>query len=181
MPDFNRHNLRSWENKGYIIKLRKEYYAFADCKSNRDFVRYIANRIYMPSYISLQTALSYYGIIPEEVIAITSITSLKTIQFENQIGEFIYQSVKPELMFGYEPKPIADGRTVLFALPEKALLDLLYLYPFYNTEGDMLDLRLDEDFMLNDLNIERFKDYLEKFDSVALKSRAKTLLKAYEL
>lgn len=180
-PDFSRHNLRNWEKKGYIVKLRKEYYAFADCKSIPDFARYIANRIYMPSYISLHTALSFYGMIPEAVVQITSVTSLKTIQFKNYFGEYSYKSVKPTLMFGYEPKKMADGRAILFANPEKALVDLLYLYPFYKTEQDMLDLRLDEDFMLEDFNKDLFLKYIETVNSTALSKRAETLIITYNL
>lgn len=180
-PNFNRHNLRNWEKKGYIIKLRKENYAFAECKSIPDFARYVANRIYMPSYISLHTALSFYGMIPEAVVQITSVTSLKTIQFKNFFGEYSYQSVKPSLMFGYEPKIMTNGRAILFATPEKALIDLLYLYPFYKTDQDMLDLRLDEDYMLDDFNKELFMKYVETVNSPSLTKRALTLISSYDL
>lgn len=180
-PNFNRHNLRNWEKKGYIAKLKKEFYAFTDCKTVPDFSRYIANRLYMPSYISLHSALSFYGMIPEAVIQYTSVTTLKTNKFQNLFGDFSYQTIKPALFFGYEPKPMADGRSILFATPEKAILDLLYLYPFYKTEQDMLELRLDEDFMEDDFNLERFNEYLKIANSPELASRAQTLLKAYSL
>ncbi len=180
-PDFNRHNLRVWESKGYLIKLRKEYYAFSECRKIPDFNRYLANRIYRPSYISLHTALSYYGMIPEEVVQITSVTSLKTASFSNEFGEYTYSSVKSGLMFGYEPKPMADGRVILLASPEKALLDLLYLNPFYETEADMSELRLDEDFMFEDFNSEIFKEYAERIGSKALNDRVNTLLTVYGL
>lgn len=180
-PGFNRLNLRYWERKGYIVRLRKEHYAFAEYKSTPDFARYIANRIYAPSYISLHSALAYYGMIPEAVVQITSVTSLKTADFRNGFGEYSYHSVKSELMFGYEPKPMADGRSVLFATPEKALLDLLYLYPFYSTVDDMLELRLDEDFMHEDFMPDRFLEYARRAGSPTLSDRVKTLITAYEL
>lgn len=180
-PGFNRHNLSVWEKKGYITRLRKGYYAFTECKSIPDFYRYIANRIYRPSYISLHSALSYYGMIPEAVVQITSVTSLKSAVFKNEFGEYTYNSVKPELMFGYEPKPMSDGRTILFATPEKALVDLLYLNPFYKTEEDMAELRLDEDFMNEDFNVELFVSYAERMDNKALIVRLKTLFKVYLL
>lgn len=178
-PDFNRLNLRNWEKKGLIMKLRKEFYAFSDCKSLPDFAVYVANRIYRPSYISLHSALAHYGMIPESVGSITSVTSLKTMQFSNELGEYSYKSVKPHLMFGYVPKPMNDGRNILFATPEKALLDLLYIYPFYRTEQDMLDLRLDEDFMLNEFNAERFREYVDTAGIHALAKRAHTLINTY--
>lgn len=180
-PDFYVHNLTNWAKKGYLVKLRKVYYAFAECKSIPEFSRYIANRIYMPSYISLHTALSYYGMIPESVVQITSISSLKTARFANEFGEFSYNSVKPELMYGYEPKSMADGRAILFATPEKALFDLLYLNQYYQSMSDMLELRLDEDFMCDEFNLTRFKEYCEISHNQALQRRAKILLKAYDL
>ena len=82
-------------------------------------------------------------------------------------------------MFGYELKPLNGGRSVLFATPEKALLDLLYLYPSYRMEMDMLELRLDDYFMDEDFNCERFNEYLSRVNSPALTSRATTLLKTY--
>ncbi|MGM9798633.1 MAG: hypothetical protein ACI3ZY_13880 [Parabacteroides sp.] len=69
----------------------------------------------------------------------------------------------------------------MLALPEKALLDLLYLYPFYNTEQEMIDLRLDEEFMAEDLDLERLGIYLEKMRSKALDARVKLLQKSYGL
>jgi hypothetical protein len=85
------------------------------------------------------------------------------------------------LLFGYDAKPFLNGRTLLFAQPEKALLDLLYLYPFYDTQQEMEELRLDEDFMQEDFNVLLFNEYAEKFHSKALGKRAKLLLKTYDI
>ncbi len=84
-------------------------------------------------------------------------------------------------MFGYDIKPIANGSSLQLAWPEKALLDLLYLYPFYNTEQEMEDLRLDEDFLLDELDLQRLEDYLLKFKSKALQKRVKLLKNTYGL
>lgn len=146
-----------------------------------DFSRYVANRIYMPSYISLHSALSFYGMIPEETVQLTSVTTLKTAKFENAFGTFHYQNVKTPLYFGYEIKTMQNGRGLLFATPEKALLDLLYLSPYYKTEQEMAELRLDEDFMQSEFNLERLHDHLSRIGSKALTQRVKRLLKAYGL
>ena len=66
--DFDRNNLTRWCRKGLLVKLRNQYYAFPECRKMPDFARYVANRIYAPSYISLHSALSFYGMIPEEVV-----------------------------------------------------------------------------------------------------------------
>ncbi len=167
--------------KGYIVRLRKEWYAFSDCRKIPDFSRYVANRIYRPSYISLHTALSYYGIIPESVVQITSVTALKTMSFINSFGEYFYQSVKEELMFGFEPRPMLDGRAILIAKPEKAILDLLYLNPYYISEDDMIELRFDDAFMQDDLDVNLLLEYTASIGSPSLNKRIDTLLKTYDL
>ena len=180
-PNFDRNNLTHWTKKGYLIRLRQGYFAFSEYKSRTDYSFYFANRIYRPSYISLHTALSFYGMIPEAVVQLTSVTSLKTASFNNDFGEYSYKNVKERLMFGYELKPTADNRTIQFATPEKALLDLLYLYPFYDSEQELEELRLDEDYLHDDLNKDLLMEYCTKFQSKALNHRVKLLFKTYDL
>lgn len=111
-PDFDRNNLTRWVKKGYLSRLRQGYFAFPEYKSKPDYSLYFANRIYKPSYISLHTALSFYGMIPEAVVQITSVTSLKTSSFANDFGEYSYKTEKENLMFGFDLKPMADNRTI---------------------------------------------------------------------
>ena len=180
-PDFDRNNFVRWVKKGLLIRLRQGYYTFPDYKGQPDFALFFANRIYRPSYISLHTALAFYGIIPEAVVQITSITSLKTASFENEFGKYEYKSIHEKLMFGYDIKPVANGLSLQIAQPEKALLDLLYLNPFYNTEQEMENLRLDEDFLLDEINIKQLDEYLLEFESNALQKRVKLLKSTYGL
>src|SRR4030066_2450912 len=175
-PGFNRNNLVRWTNQGLLIRLRQGYYTFPEYKGRADFPYYFANRIYRPSYISLHTALSFYGMIPESVVQITSVTSLKTASFTNAFGEYSYQTVKEILMFGYDLKPMADGRTLSFAKPEKALLDLLYLYPFYDSASELENLRLDESYLSEDLNKDLLQEYASLFENKALEQRIKQLI-----
>lgn len=179
--DFDRNNLTRWCQRGLLVKLRNQYYAFPEYRQVPDFSRYVANRIYAPSYISLHSALSFYGMIPEEVVQLTSVTTLKTAKFENSFGTFHYQNVKTPLYFGYELKTMQNGRALLFATPEKALLDLLYLNPYYKTEQDMEELRLDEDFMQSEFDRERFSNFLSRMGSKALEQRVRCLIKVYGL
>jgi predicted transcriptional regulator of viral defense system len=180
-PNFDRNNLTRWIKKRLLIRLRQGYYTFPEYKNNADITYYFANRIYQPSYISLHSALSYYGIIPESIVQITSVTSLKTATFINEFGEYTYKTVKEELIFGYDLKPMPDGRALKYAKPEKAILDLLYLYPFYNTAQEMQELRFDEDFLHDELEINILKEYTANFKSKALEKRVKLLIKVYEL
>ena len=90
-------------------------------------------------------------------------------------------NVKESLNFGYDIKMVEGGRGVLIATPEKAILDLFYLNPFNETEQDMEELRLDEDFMQNELDMDRLSDFLDRFGSLALKKRIFRLKTVYAL
>lgn len=180
-PGFDRNNLSRWTKKGLLIRLRQGYFSFPEYIGKPDYAFYFANRIYGPSYISLHTALSFYGIIPEAVVQITSVGPLKTTCFANAFAEYSYQTIKPELMFGYNLKPLSDGRMMQMASTEKALLDLLYLYPTYNSLQELENLRLDESFLHEDLHKKQMQDYTLRFKNTALEQRVKKLFVTYGL
>jgi predicted transcriptional regulator of viral defense system len=180
-PDFDRNNLTRWIKKGHLIRLRQGYFTFPEYRNKPDYSLYFANRIYRPSYISLHKALAFYGMIPEGVVQITSVTPLKTASFTNDFGEYSYHSIKEELVFGYELKPMTDDRIIQFATPEKALLDLLYVYSFYDNKQELEELRLDEDYLHHDLNKNLLVDYCLKFQNKALDHRVKLLFNIYGL
>lgn len=114
---------------GLFIKLRANHYLLKDSSPSLHF---IANRLYQPSYVSLESALSYYGMIPEVVYTITSLTTKPTREFVTPRGTFSYQRIKKAVFTGYHPMLI-DGRRVLFAEPEKALADYLYFIDLKRT------------------------------------------------
>ena len=122
-----RNQLLRWQNKGLVIKLKRGVYTLND-----DFRRvgvdknYIANILYEPSYLSLEYALNFYGLIPERVIDITSVTTRKTMTIKNPLGVFVYQHVKPQAFRGFRGMGKAKYRC-LMAEPEKAVIDFLYL------------------------------------------------------
>lgn len=129
---FIKRNLKS----GLFVKLRNRFYMLKDSNPSLYF---IANKLYQPSYISLEKALSYYGIIPEVVYTITSITTKPTREFITPKGVFSYQKIKKNVFTGYAPMQI-EGSLVLFAEPEKALADYLY---FVNLKKISLNDRLE--------------------------------------
>lgn len=180
-PDFHRGNFVQWQRAGYIVPLRQGWYAFSDYIQLPDYARFIAGKICSPSYISLHTALSFYGIIPEAVVEITSVTTQKTCRYENAFGQFCYQTIRPRLFWGFEPKITRDGKQYMMATPEKAIVDLLYLYSQYSTLDEMRELRFDEDWMREELNKERLLEYAARINSPILNKRIHILLKAYEL
>jgi len=124
-PNFDSKNLLRWQQKKHIIKLRNGYYQLAD-RNTSHHLFLVANQIYMPSYISLETALSFHGIIPEAVYTIQSVTTLKTMSFTNLLGNFQYRSIQASLYFGYQLLQNDASTAFRMASPEKAILDFLY-------------------------------------------------------
>ena len=109
-------------NKNIYLKLKRGLYSLSETPPNNYL---IANRLYEPSYISFDTALSYYGIIPETIYSITSATAKATRRFIVKGIEYTYQKLRKEFFAGYRAIKY-QGETVLLAEPEKALADYLY-------------------------------------------------------
>ncbi len=174
-PDFSYRQLDRWGKKGYVKKIKQGYYCFAEGSFNDSFLKVAANKIYGPSYISLETALKYYGLIPEEIFQTTSITTKKTARFETIMGSFSYRHMKPNLFFGYDLQG-QGSQKILIAEPEKAILDYLYLSPRIRTADDFREMRINTDELQNNLNEKKFHFYLEAFHALSLSRRAQTFL-----
>lgn len=157
--DFNGsflNNLKNWTNKGYLTMLRRGLYIIAEERNKVDAMQ-LATKLYFPSYVSLETALGNYGIIPEAVFAITSITTRKTKKFKTSLGTFGYQKIKKEVFGGFETK-IQNGISFNMALPEKALVDFFYLNRnILNGSKEQFEgYRFNEDFKFNAKKLQNF-------------------------
>ncbi len=123
-----RNQLSRWQAQGLIVKLKRGMYLL-----NKDDRRvepgrpFIANQLHAPSYVSLEYALNFYGLIPERVADVTSITTKKTMRFSTPEGTFIYQHIKPAAFRGFKTFKDGAGLTCFMALPEKAVVDFIYL------------------------------------------------------
>ena len=175
-PNFDKRRLFEWKNKWYIQSLLRWWYAFTDKKFGEEEIFYIANIINKPSYISCESALYYYNLIPEWVFLTTSITTKKTIEYQTSIWNFNYNKVLAKLFFGFQLIKW-EKWTYKIAYKEKALLDFLYLKPHIKTKKDMLDLRIDRDEFLEKFNQKRRNTYLKQFNKKTLIKRANLLLK----
>ncbi len=119
-------NLKNWVRKGHLVMLRRGLYVIAEEAKKEDIMTF-ATKLYQPSYISMEMALRYYGIIPEAVFTVTSVTTRKTKAFATSLGNFSYQKIKKEAFGGYETK--RSGKiSYNLAVPEKALVDFFYLH-----------------------------------------------------
>ncbi|OGG51787.1 hypothetical protein A3F28_02715 [Candidatus Uhrbacteria bacterium RIFCSPHIGHO2_12_FULL_57_11] len=115
--------LHRYAKKGLILRVRKGLYTLPDAHVPDP---YLANRIYEPSYVSLEFALSYHGVIPESVYEITSVTTKATRRFTALGKIFSFRRIKRQAFKGYEPRK-QNGFTFFIADPEKAFVDLAYL------------------------------------------------------
>lgn len=168
-PDFDRKNLVNWQKKGYIKKIRNNYYCLTENTIDEQFLNFTANKIYSPSYISLETALSYYTIIPEGVFTINSVSSIRTNRFNTPIGTFNYQHLKSSLFFGYQLIPF-NKLFYKIAELEKTILDYLYLHPTIDNSEDFNHLRWNKE-ALKKIDLNLFSQYQSLFNSRALDKR----------
>lgn len=114
-------------NSGTFIRLKKGLYVVSPKVSNQTLsVELISNHLYGPSYISFETALSMYGLIPERAYTIKSATAKRGKKYTNSIGDFKYISV-PDKYFaiGIVQKIVNNTYAYIIASPEKALCDLI--------------------------------------------------------
>lgn len=173
---FHRQRLNEWQNKDYIKKIVKEYYIFSDLKIDEAVLFFAANKIYDPAYISLEMALSYYGLIPESVYGITSVTSRKTYVFNSSLATFSYHKIKSELMFGYKLVSLQNHNFKMAEI-EKAILDYFYIHPKLKTDEDFEELRINADIFKEKVDLEKMKKYLAQFNNKALEKRINRFIK----
>lgn len=167
---FDLRRLSEWLEKGYLKKIRRGHYVFSDLHISEPVLFLLANKIYTPSYVSMEMALSHYNLIPEAVYAITSVSSLKTNHFKTCCGEFIYRHIKPQLMFAYKLVSY-QGHSFKIAEPEKAILDYFYLNTGLNTEDDFAGLRFNGEEFKEQTDKEKIRRYLVAFDNKQLEKR----------
>ena len=141
-PKLIRLQLTRWVRAGRIYQIRRGLYCIAppyQKKQPHPFL--VANHLQRASYVSLQSALAYYGIIPEVVNVTTSVSTGRPERLETPLGVFEFRHIKTELLFGYRMINFG-GQIALVASPEKALLDLIYLQPEGDSSAYLNELRL---------------------------------------
>lgn len=142
-PASLRSSLYRYAREGKLVSLRRSLYCFGPLyRSSPLHAPSAANLLYTPSYLSERWALAYYGVIPERVVTLTSVSTRVTRRFVNDLGEFAYRTLSAKLFFGFAAVQLS-GAPVLIAECEKALLDLWYLESGEWTEARMEAYRFD--------------------------------------
>ncbi|MFP4473788.1 MAG: hypothetical protein ACLFPX_08010 [Candidatus Omnitrophota bacterium] len=160
----DRRRLYEWQKQGHIRKITNGFYLFTKTETDDVLLKNIASHIYTPSYVGLQSALSWYNFIPEAVFQTVSITTRRKKIFKTSSGTFQYHSIRKPLFFGYIP--VREGnRWFYISDPEKTLLDTFYFTPA-SDKRDVLDaLRLNTEEIRSTVNMTRLGDYLKIFSS----------------
>ena len=182
---FPRNKVSALEKRGNIIRLKLGLYVVSEKISRVPVSReLIANHLCGPSYLSLETALSFYGMIPERVFAVRSMTTKRAKNFETPFGNFDYTTVSTAYFgIGLRQEIVEDQYAFLIATPTKAICDMIVATPYLRLQSVKAihnylteDLRIDFDDLKN-LN----KNIVEQCVEVGKKkNELKQLLKFLE-
>ena len=165
-PNFKIHR---WLDAGDLISLKRGLYAVPGLSSGVSIsLPLVANHLYGPSYVSMEFMLSHYGMIPERVVQVTSVSTRRGKHFENRLGRFSYQHLPVAYYaLGIEYVKTSDCVGFMVASREKALCDWLALTPnlkIYSTKGLRVllldDMRMDE-VILNELDTDQVMTFAQ--------------------
>lgn len=167
--------LSRWVKAGKLIQLTKGLYTLAEPYRKvtpHPFV--LANAIKKASYVSLQSALGYYGMIPEHVPTVTSVTTQRPERVETLLGQFAFRHIKKNWFHSYQQIDFGSGQRAFIATPEKALLDLVYLTPGADNYDFLTELRLQGP---EQLDLDAILELADKSKSTKLRRAAELISK----
>lgn len=164
--------LSRWVKAGKLLQLRRGLYSLAP--TWRKVVPHpflVANRLQRGSYVSLQSALAFHGLIPEHVPIVTSVGPGRPETVHNPLGGFQFNHLVGTLLFGYSHLEVALRQFAFMASPEKALLDLIHLTPGSDSQDYLKELRLQNLAAIN----------VQTLDALAQRSGKAKLIRAAKL
>ena len=159
--------LARWAHDGRLHQMRRGLYGLAaPYRHVTPHPFLVANRMVKASYVSCQSALAWYGLIPEYTPVTLSVTTLRPGAWETAFGRFIFRHVQVDLLFGYVLVEVAQGQQAFVAQPEKALVDLIYLTPAGDDDAFLRELRLQN---LDRLDPQQARDLAERTGSAKVR------------
>jgi hypothetical protein len=179
---YPRNKILEWLNAGDLVRIKKGLYIFGKRAAMVPYSpEILANLIYGPSAISLTYALAFYGLIPERVATVTSITNKRNKTFSTPVGRFVYYYLHPEkYSVAIELKLVTAGRAFLIASPEKALCDQIYVMDkkMKITTVQDIELYLFQDMRVDEDNFKKLKiENIEKISDVYKNKKIDLLLR----
>ncbi|MFC2108352.1 hypothetical protein ACFLS5_02710 [Candidatus Bipolaricaulota bacterium] len=165
--------LSRWVKAGRLIKLARGKYILArPYRKDEPPLEAMANRLVYPSYVSFERALAWYGLIPEAVPVVTSVTTGRPRVIETALATFQYRHIQQRLFWGYEAIAY-QGEECLLAVPEKAILDLFYFQRGVATLARIKEMRFQN---LDRLNPDRLVAYAGRTGVAKLRESSKQFL-----
>lgn len=151
-------------HKKEIIRVKKGLYILGKpYKKNHFYCETLSNLIYGPSYISLEYALSFYGMIPERTETVTAVTNKRNKIFNTPVGCFTYRFIKPDLYSdGITIKNLDEKHNIIIAIKEKVIADILYFADKLKTVSE-LESYLFENLRLDEDELSKFKKHNIRF------------------
>jgi predicted transcriptional regulator of viral defense system len=152
-PNDVRRQLSRWVRSGRLKQLRRGLYMLAPPYQKINAHPFLIANFLMPgSYVSMQSAMAYYGLIPEYAARTWSVTTARPAQWD---GGFHFQHLAPHLFYGYQRVKLPQEQSAFVASPEKAILDLTHLTPNADDIDYLRQLRLQN---LNQLNLQQLDE-----------------------
>ncbi len=166
-----RRQLSRWTKAKRLYQLRRGLYTLAPpFQKVKPHPFVIANLMVRGSYVSCQSALAHFGLIPEYVPVITSVTAGRPARWETPLGNYEFRHLKVDLLRGYRLIDLGEGQKAFVAIPEKALLDLIHLHPGADSPEYLRELRLQN---LERLNLDELRRLAVLIDKPKLQRAAK--------
>ncbi|MFH1907445.1 MAG: hypothetical protein ABIL11_08725 [Chloroflexota bacterium] len=168
-----RRQLSRWTKAGRLYQLRRGLYALAPpYQKVKPHPFLIANRMVRGSYVSCQSALAYYGLIPEYTPVTVSVCARRPGRWETPLGAFEFRHIKPDALRGYQRLDLGGGQAAFVASPEKAMLDLIHFTPRADTPEYLRELRLQN---LERVSVDTLDRMAEQAQSPKLKRAVKII------
>lgn len=166
-PRSLRVQLSRWVKAGRLYQLRRGVYALAPpFQKVKPHPFVIANRLARGSYVSCQSALAHYGLIPEAAPRVISVGTGRGARWETPLGNYELRNIKPDLLFGYRLTDLGGGQKAFVASAEKALLDLIHLTHNGDSPAYLRELRLQN---IERLNLAELGKLAERMGSPKMK------------
>lgn len=159
--------LYRWNQKGWIIPLRRGLYTFPpELTKNPLTAERAANQIQPHSYVTGRWLLNQLGLVQESVTVVTNATKGNPAEFQTRIGWFAYQHIQSRGFFGYESRPDACGMEVRVATPEKALLDFFWWENIEWNESEFARWRIQDPHRI--ISLPRLREFATQWNQPRL-------------
>jgi len=173
--NYDKSKISKWKDLWYISHIIKWFYVFWNIEIKQNLLYFMSNKIYSPSYISLESALNYYWIIPEQTYSVIWVSTNKTIDFKTQFWLFSYKKIKTEFFWWYKIVSIQDTKYLIAEL-EKAIIDYFYLKPLIKDQNDLDWLRWNKELLKEKLDFKKLDRYKNAINSKTLSKKINLLI-----